>query len=259
MATCNSSSSSELRFELSDFRCSITLDTPVDPATTSCGHIFEYTAILNWWFHHNSCPICKEILIRGDIVRSPFLARILRPFVAERLQLEKLQILMSDYQDVPELISVPSVVTTVPVVIGTPEPDLPTFHWPRIDFVRSSENNGFLSTTGNWNTARSSQPRHEILGVMNVINFSSSNYATLVNHVYDSNYAFYQNCVQPDQTSDLYKYIYRHRGNVTSAMIAAAHHGYFVYDMFYHSPNRYVMISVSFRRDMGSHSLDLLV
>jgi len=264
MAACNSSSSSELmassslpssepRFELADFRCSITLETPSDPATTDCGHIFEYTAILNWQFHHDSCPICKEPLFRGNITRSPFLARILRPFVAPRLAAEKLAFLMDDYEAVPELIDLPLVATPVLTTLRTPEPDLPTFRWPLIDFVRSSENNGFLTTI------HQTQPRHEILGHGNLINFHSSNFATLTNNVYVSNATFYAHCVQPDQTSDLYKYMYRHRGSVTSAMIAAAHHGYFVYDMFYHSPNRYVLMSLSFRRDMGSHSLDLLV
>jgi hypothetical protein len=48
--------------ENDDNNCPISLDKMINPAKTSCGHVFEKDNIIMWIREKRTCPICRKEL-----------------------------------------------------------------------------------------------------------------------------------------------------------------------------------------------------
>ncbi len=64
---------------LSKLNCPITTDFPKDPVVTSCGHLFDKSAIQRWGAQGNPCALCRKPLTKLIPIHA------FREFVEERL------------------------------------------------------------------------------------------------------------------------------------------------------------------------------
>lgn len=218
-------------FSLSEFNCSITLDLPIDPVETLCGHLFERTALLSALRLDPRCPLCRCSSSPSSIRSSSFVARLLKPHqpcidvvldtldtyspqasgeMSTRPTNTLINALFSDYvinnDDAPRMYSY--VLTTV-----LDDDNLFLAHSVNILMLQSV-------AQGNMNFLR----RRHIYGRV-----------------------------------DLYKFIYRTRLTIADAVVNASNHGYYVYDMYFISPNRYCLLTLPRRLDGSLHTLDPLV
>jgi hypothetical protein len=57
-----------------DYTCPITLERPVVPVKTPCGHIFERDAVVIALIHNPHCPLCRAPATENDL--QPLAARV---------------------------------------------------------------------------------------------------------------------------------------------------------------------------------------
>lgn len=250
----SSSSSSSGSFPLSTFICGITLEVPSDAAETSCGHLFDFSSICRYVTMRYECPVCRTPISLADVNRSHFLNRVLKDYQppvepsSDSVQIVDVVDVIGPVDDVPELITAPS----------TPEldshithvADLPRFLFDDYDFSFAPRL-PLLGQRRNRNFSRTVQLNSEFL-----FNGRSSNYSALSDHARSSNRNFIVRRSLHNANVDIFKYVYHHRGSLVSAIASAASHGYYIFDMFYVSPNRFALYSVSYRADFSDHHLD---
>jgi len=240
-------------------KCTITMDYPVDPVETDCGHVFEYASLVSWFVNHRTCPSCRTVLPRDGFHRSLFIRRILKqtnlikdvdtpltPILTRPSYLQNfvrgddLRTVSVDASSVPDLEDIVTPPTT-PTFSGHPHRRLFTF-------------GNFM--TNEPNITRAS--RSVALGFSHLVNPSSSNVSLLRTVVERSNHSFLCHRDLVNQHCMITKYVYRHRGDIQSAMRSACEHGYYVYDLFALSPNRFCIYSLCYRYDGSSHTLDAM-
>jgi len=257
-ASSSSSSSSDLflkcydtfSVDCSDFRCPITLEYPTDPAETNCGHIFQFDAIRLWLTDHDRCPTCRTLLSVFAFHRSPFVKRLL--LNASLIKIDSPGETpvhnrfdpLSDYIiNGDELVVLPARVTLGDIIREQPlaPPPSPSPQ-PHID----------AQPRRNWPTAI------EFVTPGTSVDPNSANFDLINSLVRESNRQFVEQRSLDGRSMFFGRYIFHHRGQLPSAVVAAANHGYYVYDMTYYAPNRFVLRTITFRRDGSYHTLEAL-
>lgn len=218
-------------FQLSDFHCSITLDVPIDPVETLCGHLFERAAILSALRLDPRCPLCRSAASPSSLRTSTFIARLLKPHQ-------------------------PSIDT----IISTLDTYSPLASGEMLTRNTNTLTNVLLADYLTDNTDVLRTHSYVITTVLSDDNlfFEHSANAELLASVSFANMNFLRRRHIFGRV-DLYKYIYRSRSPIADAIINASNHGYYIYDMYLIGPNRYSLLTLPRRLDGSMHSLDPLV
>jgi hypothetical protein len=277
-----SSSLSSSTIPVDDFRCPITLELPIDPVETPCGHLFERSALVRVLNDRPLCPVCRSASPVSLIRHSTFVRRVLKPFISVDMVVETLDAFTPSAP-----IATPPAVD--PVIARTPPMwnvrpmlyrginfadhadrvalavndmlgPLPTVTVPDLLFDYMEDDGAVppleavsLPLTGT-NYVRTVQ-----LTNVSLFNGSAINYSLLINTVRDHNVRFLVRRVLGGVSVDIFRYIFRSRGTLSEAVLAAANHGYYIYDMYNFSPNRFVIYTLQTRSDGSRHSLDPFV
>jgi len=273
---------------LRDFFCVITFDTITDPAELPCGHIFQHCALIRWLDRTRECPVCRQFASPVLITRSNFLRRHIAALI-QHGQLtprdpaldvvdEAPAVVMHNTDEMPPLIPAP---TNVPPLI--PAPTNTFSGYPNRPFTVVTNGSSNNNTTGLLQPMNASEVRdlfgydldeyqnslditplrifRPVLSLYvfdpnNLINPRASNRVLLRRLAEPSNHLFMVHRSLYDVPTNVYKYYYNHRGDVTSAIRSATLNGYFVYDMFEIRRGRFVLYSLQTRYNGSLHSLE---
>jgi len=211
------------------FTCSITLEHAYQPMVTPCGHLFDRPAIEQWLVSNVVCPVCRSFLLPDTLIRLPFLesafekAGIVRP-------VERPDLFVVD--DVPDLIPAP----ILPPILEMS--DVSDSDEDMLDIVSDLPSRLMVDLS------------------VQLINPRSSNYGLLLRHVSIDNRRFVDTNRLAGVQSEISRYVYHSRGNITEVMRRAVNNGYLVYDLFRLTPNRYMLYSVAYRINATIHHLD---
>jgi hypothetical protein len=86
-------SNSNIPVRKEDITCPITLDLFEDPITLPCNHSFSYSAIREWSYINNTCPICRNafdinILDNINSIRNTSLQRLIKEYQKQQIDIK---------------------------------------------------------------------------------------------------------------------------------------------------------------------------
>lgn len=229
--------------------CCISRELPINPVECPCGHLFDYTNIVQWLPGNNICPVSRRPMTTHDLVYSQTVRNLIIALnINTDLHSTQSASQTEDVDSIPplELLTpVPFVSTLNPLapefvpsaflsVHDAPIPDIPVINGPLAPFVSYSDRSLISADLSN--------AQLQYLGgcllvdcSLNLFNPNSSNVdiADDLRHgnmTYIIRLARFQ-CTHPHLK--ILRYVYQHRSD---DVLEVARHlqraGYFVYDLF---------------------------
>jgi len=253
--------------------CGITFNLPASPAELPCGHVFEMSAIMQWYITTSnragtsSCPICRVQFSRDDIRLSMLALYIINSLPVSTSISTQTDISMDDIIAEEDFITAPPPAlnndNNVVRDVETHSFDTHTLSDDESedDFVPHI-NIGTYGQSTNEYDALQATPGTRIISYVYPFNLQSTN-TFLATEVRERNKTFlvaifggqYTNYLLP-----IKRYMYQHSS--TDISIVARHlavNGYFVFDLFVHSirrgVNNYIIMTTPYLITKTFHRL----